>query len=332
MASSSHSLDVVTTPLRRPFAVAYDSCQAACYTGNVKSLDARTNSPSLAKRASIPVVLAASLVLGTLGATRAYAAPGERDRVVAGTSKVATIDWTRGMLVARGEAAADLRAPSPKVARIKAQRQARQKAQERLLTLARTVHVGAQTVGSHARTDSRVTERIKRAAGQAMELSTDYSSDGSVVLTLGLPLESLRRALTGTSRRVTAVPSSDTRQSATAVIIDARGAIPHPSLGLDVVAEKHRASGPTVFHYTIDNALTDSRAGDRVLIARAKGEPDAAAKTPSITELVLDGSHGVRWHSNDKKRRSAPASASLADVTHAIEQGALIIIVLTRHR
>src|SRR5688572_8785409 len=102
----------------------------------------------------------------------------------------ARVDWTRGLLVARGAAAGDLRAPSPAVARLAAERRARQAARDQLRALAAAIPTGdGKKLGAP---DGAAAARLDAALGRTIDLTTDYGTDGSVVLTCALPLEALR--------------------------------------------------------------------------------------------------------------------------------------------
>lgn len=86
----------------------------------------------------------------------------------------ATLD--AGKLSARGVAAADLRAPSADIARVKAERSARDRAKKKLAA-------ALGTLRPHLGTAAK--ERLVDAA-EARDIS--YGSDGSVQLTLSLPV------------------------------------------------------------------------------------------------------------------------------------------------
>lgn len=92
------------------------------------------------------------------------------------------VDWQRGVIEASASAAADLYAASADVARLKAERLARARAEERL----RRALAGL-------RSDPRLLSRVP-AGPAALDVSRatvsfiDYGSNGSVVLRLSLPL------------------------------------------------------------------------------------------------------------------------------------------------
>ena len=90
----------------------------------------------------------------------------------------ATFDAKAKTLSARGAAAADLRAPSAQIARVKAERAARAQAEKKL----------AAAIGE-LRFDGDADELAKKAA----IASEDYGSDGSVELVLTLDVSDLQR-------------------------------------------------------------------------------------------------------------------------------------------
>lgn len=94
-----------------------------------------------------------------------------------------TVDWQRGVLEASASAAADLYAASVDVARLKAERLARARAEERLRRAVAALH-----------SDARLTARLGSAGPAALDVRSaevrfiDYGSNGSVVLRLSLAL------------------------------------------------------------------------------------------------------------------------------------------------
>ena len=86
----------------------------------------------------------------------------------------AELDRAAQTLTARGAAAADLRAPSGAIARVKAERQARAQAERRLT--AALVELGA----------GEDTDALNKIVSGASVADERYGSDGSVELTLSL--------------------------------------------------------------------------------------------------------------------------------------------------
>jgi hypothetical protein len=91
----------------------------------------------------------------------------------------ATFDAETKALVAHGQAAADLRAPTAAIARVKAERQARATAEKKLA--AALVELG----------DTRELEELNKQLAEAKVSDEHYGSDGSVELTLSLATDDL---------------------------------------------------------------------------------------------------------------------------------------------
>ena len=86
----------------------------------------------------------------------------------------ASYDAEAHVVVAHGAAAADLRAPSAQVARVKAERQARSQAEKKIV--AALVELG----------DTRELEELGKQIAEAQLSDERFGSDGSVELTLTL--------------------------------------------------------------------------------------------------------------------------------------------------
>ncbi|MGZ3428292.1 MAG: hypothetical protein ACXVCV_16680 [Polyangia bacterium] len=91
----------------------------------------------------------------------------------------ATFDAEAKVLTARGQAAADLRAPTAAIARVKAERQARATAEKKIV--AALVELG----------DTRELEELNKQIADAKVSDERYGSDGSVELTLTLATDDL---------------------------------------------------------------------------------------------------------------------------------------------
>jgi hypothetical protein len=170
------------------------------------------------------------------------------------------IDWARGLVVARGAAAGDLRAPSAAVARVGAERAARADARERLQLLARDVPLASGgDVGAAVAADAAAGRRLAAAVDRALDLQIDYASDGSVLLEAGLPIEAVRAAVYGADPAAAGVEAGD--PPVTALVIDARRLRRGPAVGLRLEAGSESYRGPTVFAASLDLAGRDPRAG-----------------------------------------------------------------------
>jgi hypothetical protein len=276
-------------------------------------------------------LLCVALALAWVSATRA---PAAAPSVIDASSETALVDFTRGLIVATGEAAADMRAPSPEVARVKAERQARELAERRLMERARLLLAAD---GSSSADLAPARERaLAQAVAHVIDLELSYASDGSVVLQAGLPLEALRLGLQGVPAYVPIEPGSVPYQS---VVIDAHGQLARPVFGVRVLSPDGPLAGPTVFHQSLKQALADPRIGDRILVVRgdkaASGGAANSQEKPALggVDLQLDPADGatssyLRQRGAPARSKSASASASIRDVAPALASGALLIIVI----
>ena len=229
----------------------------------VLALAASTGAPALAQP-------------GNAGAART---PIKGSVIERAARQAVTIDWTRGLLIATGAATGDLRAPSPAIARVSALRNARQQARDRLLARARALTLGDAAIAERADGDEEIAARLQKALESTLELSVDYGSDGSIVLTAGLSLEAVRLAVLGTP-----APGRASDSAPTAVLIDARRVMKRPVLGVEIEIPGARYAGPTVYYRDRARAAADPRSGARVLELRATKMAGArliaAAKSP----------------------------------------------------
>jgi hypothetical protein len=190
--------------------------------------------------------------------------------VIAPIAHGGAIDWTRGVITAVGAAPGDIRAPSPELARVGAERRARAQAHERLLAAARALRLDDRLVGAWADTDAAVAARLAEVVARALDLALDYGSDGSVVLTAGLPLEAVRLAVRDARVEDVALGARADDARPTSLIIDARGVLDAPALGVRVVAGAVTYEGPVVFHRQAGTAGADARRGARPARGRAR--------------------------------------------------------------
>ena len=210
---------------------------------------------------------AAFIAVAAAAAPAVEAGPRADDAglVVASLGPGARVDWTRGLLIATGAAAADLRAASPELARFAAERQAREAARRRLRQLARGLDLaGGRELG--AALTGAAAERFDRALDAVLDERIDHASDGSVVLAAALPLEAVRAALFGPSPPAAA----KTERGPTAIVVEAGRHLKRPAVGVKLAAGGERYGGPTVFAVRADE-LGAERLGARPLRVRARG-------------------------------------------------------------
>lgn len=138
-----------------------------------------------------------------------------------------SIDWARGLVTAEGIGLADRHAPNPAVARGTSRRDAEAAARKELAKLVATIPVGSGgTVGDAAKKDKAASERIERAVTNAITMAADPETDGAWRVTLAVPLEAVRQALSGP--RVLGPGASD----AGPAIVVVEGVSGKPGLGV----------------------------------------------------------------------------------------------------
>jgi len=108
----------------------------------------------------------------------------------------ATVDWQRGVLEVEAGAAPSLRAPNPGVARVGAERLARQAAARKLLEAAAHLPVvGGGTVGDRLRKRPQAKKWLEKTLGDTQPARVRYASDGGIEMQLQLPLHKVAQAL-----------------------------------------------------------------------------------------------------------------------------------------
>lgn len=242
---------------------------------------------SLAPRSLAPRSLAWILVTACALAAAPGAALGDGPPPVVEDRAGGTIDWTRGLIIADGAAAADLRARAPDVARVGAERRARERARDALASLAEGVALASGgDVGSAIEGDEAAAGRLGAAAERAVEVGIDYASDGSVRVRLGLPLEAVRAALAGEARALPGGAEGGT----TGVLVRAGDALGEPVLGLTLVAGDERYAAPVAFAHP--PATGDRRLGGEVSRTRATGR-DGPALEVAMEPAELAGARAA---------------------------------------
>ena len=243
--------------------------------------------------ALLALILAAAADQGSAQAQKKSAKKAPRKgsaALVRDLGEGAQLDWTRGLLVARGAAAGDLRAPSPNVARLGAERGARDAARTRLRDLAmRTPLAGGGTVGQALKKDAAAASRLDRALEATIDLDVDLGTDGSVVLRTALPLEAVRAALHGPSPMPVGAPAD----APTALVVTGARLPGGPALGLAISAGPERYAGPTLFLARPPQA-GDPRIGERPVRVRAgKASGGAIELTGEGAAAVLESARSA---------------------------------------
>jgi hypothetical protein len=143
-------------------------------------------------------------------------------------------------------------------------------------------------VGEVADKDSAVADRLVRAAKQTLDLDIDYSSDGSVVLEAGLPIEAIRAAVHGPD----SPPAAAQDGAMAALVIDARKLTVTPVVGISVTIGGERYRGPTIYALNAKSVAKDPRFKGKRTTVRATSY-EAGALTLSGDESVVSEARGA---------------------------------------
>jgi hypothetical protein len=154
-------------------------------------------------------ILAVLSVLALSGAARADAAKP---------------DWARGLVIATAVGLADRHAPSPVVARGPARRAAEDAARRQLAAALPSLPLAEGGTLAGRLGDAAVKARVDRAVAGAITVAAEPGTDGSWKVTLGVPIEAIRQALTGPRP----APASDAEGPPVVVVAGARAA---PAIG-----------------------------------------------------------------------------------------------------
>lgn len=150
------------------------------------------------------------------------------------------LDWSRGLLIGTGISVGDLRSPTRQLARVKAERQAKTRCRASLMQgLAQIPGAKGQKVKTVL--GKRYQKVIHSLSEVVFPLDTDYSSDGSVVVTMALPLDALRSALYGADALESDLPGPQV------LLVDARKSSLKPRVGVSISDGEASYQGPTLF-------------------------------------------------------------------------------------
>ena len=198
-----------------------------------------------------------------------------------------TVNWTRGLLSVRAGASADLRAPTASIARVKAKRTAMEIATERLLHAATELPWGPPSSPS----PSLTTTQLLHLQSSVILLSTVYSSDGSVVMTVGLPIEAIR--VTRLGREARQPPAIDLGKAPTALRIQLAGI--KPAIGYAIQAGSVVYRGPMLWRPSTlprkdPHQAQKMRAieGPRVVTVTANSYENGVIKLPLAQKALLE--------------------------------------------
>jgi hypothetical protein len=138
------------------------------------------------------LVVMAGLVTGApMALLTVRDAAADRDAVDA-----ARIDWATGFVTAGGTGIADRHAPSPAVALGTSRRGADEVAKQRIAAKLGSLPLAAGGTLAEKLADRAIKARIDAAVEAAITIAAEPETDGSWHVTLGVPLEAIRLALT----------------------------------------------------------------------------------------------------------------------------------------
>jgi len=148
----------------------------------------------------------------------------------------ADVDWAKGLVTARGIGLADRQAPNPAVARGPSRRKAEQAARLALAAQLPALPLAAGGTLADKLTDAAIKARLDRVVAAAIAIAADPETDGSWRVTMAVPIEAVRQAITG--------PRSlpDPGDAVTPVVI-VEGATATPAIGTTVAG----LAAPTLF-------------------------------------------------------------------------------------
>jgi hypothetical protein len=108
------------------------------------------------------------------------------------------VDWARGLVIADAVGVADRHAPNPAVARGTSRRGAEEAAQKLLAARVAELPLASGGKVADAAKDKDVKARLERAVANAVTLAADPETDGAWKVTMAVPIEAVRQAITGT--------------------------------------------------------------------------------------------------------------------------------------
>lgn len=196
--------------------------------------------------------------------------------VLAARTAGAGVDWAAGTVTARGVGPADLRAPSPDIARVSAERVALERGRAELLKTLRAIPVaGGGNLGAKA-------EDALAGLVEKSEPEKTLYSDGSVVLVWRLPLARVGEVALG-------VPAPTAPETVSLVVAAPKIKL-KPALGYRVRAGATVREGPVVFL----RSAADAPAAAGRIDTRATASKDGViaidldeAKLAALKDLVI---------------------------------------------
>jgi hypothetical protein len=166
------------------------------------------------------------------------AAAGAAPWTAAGEGE-AQIDWSAGVVRAKGVGPADRHAPSPTVARVASRRAAEDQARGKLSKAVKAMKLaGGGTVGDAIEKDKDAKARLAAEIERATVVESDLLTDGSSRVTMAVGIEAVRQALSG-------VRTVSSQEKSAVWIVEARSA--KPAVGWKVEVGGARWEGPIIW-------------------------------------------------------------------------------------
>jgi hypothetical protein len=222
------------------------------------------------------LVVVFGIVLGPAGAAEAapWTAAGEGG---------AGINWSQGIVMAKGVGPADRHTPSPAVARVASRRAAEVQARGKLLKAVKAMKLaGGGTVGDAIDKDKDAKARLEAEIERAVVTESDLITDGSSRVTMVVGIEAVRQALSG----VRTVSGED--QSAV-WIVEARSA--KPAIGWKVKVGGATWEGPMIWTHeradVVGTAAVTAKASSATGGVLTVSGPSAPSGPPPAGALVI---------------------------------------------
>lgn len=189
----------------------------------------------------------------------------------------AGVDWAKGVVTAPGIGIADRHAPSPAAARGSSRRKAEDAGRKALAAELGALPLAGGGKVADKLADPAIAKRIASAVERAYPIDAEPETDGSWRVTMALPLEAVRQALSGF--RELAAGASDAGPEA--VVIE--GVTGKPALGVTVGG----VEGATIWVKAVPAWAKDA---PRIKAKARKGaaiEADASKATPSTLFVIV---------------------------------------------
>lgn len=205
------------------------------------------------------------------------------------------INWTQKHITATGRGAPEPEAANVAVARLGAERAAKNDAFQNILKIVRRVRVsGTQTAGGRLVASTELSGAVEKVVRAFRVLDTKYYTDGGVDLVVQLSLDAVAVALMPEAG--SAASRAPEAAEFTGVVINAKGLAVAPALAPQILDERNkpvytammvardslRQGGMVAYTKSLTAATRDPRIGARPLVIRA-----ARAAQPGSADMVL---------------------------------------------